>query len=216
MNYLAHLYLAERSTDSLIGNLLGDFVKGRLRGQYNAAIMQGIALHRKIDTFTDAHAITRSSRKLISPGRRRFAGIIVDLGYDHFLARHWHRYTDVELSSFVREVYRTLEHRSSILPDNLQHLLPRMTSEDWLNSYKDLSGIASALDRISMRFKRTNSLMGSVEEIERHYECLQGQFLEFFPQVIRFAKQNHFTDSAGTQNARRLSENSDRSKGKTD
>ena len=201
MNYLAHLYLAERSTDSLIGNLLGDFVKGRLRGQYDAAIMQGIALHRKIDVFTDAHALTRRSRNLISPGRRRFAGIIVDLGYDHFLARHWHRYADVELSSFVGEVYRTLEHRSSILPDNLQRLLPRMISEDWLGSYKNLSGIASALDRISMRFKRTNNLMGSVAEIEHHYEYLESHFLEFFPQAIRFAKQRHRTLGAGTQNA---------------
>ena len=201
MNYLAHLYLAERSTDSLIGNLLGDFVKGRLRGQYDADIMQGIALHRKIDTFTDAHAITRRSRNLISPGRRRFAGIIVDLGYDHFLARHWHRYTDVELSSFVGEVYRTLEHHSSILPDNLQRLLPLMMSEDWLGSYADLSGVAKALARISLRFKRTNNLIGSVAEIERHYECLENHFVEFFPQAIRFAKQHHRTLGAGTQNA---------------
>lgn len=201
MNYLAHLYLAERSTDSLIGNLLGDFVKGRLRGQYNAAIMQGIALHRKIDTFTDAHAITRSSRNLISPGRRRFAGIIVDLGYDHFLARHWHRYTDVELSSFVAEVYGILQSHSPTLPDNLQRLLPRMTSEDWLGSYADLSGVASALDRISMRFKRTNSLVGSAEEIERHYTSLESHFLEFFPQAIHFAKQYQLRTGAGTHNA---------------
>ena len=201
MNYLAHLYLSEHSSDALIGNLLGDFVKGRLRSQFSATIMRGIALHRKIDTFTDAHAVTRCSRNLISPGRRRFAGIIVDLSYDHFLARHWRQYTDVELSSFVADVYRTLEDRSAILPENLQRLLPRMMGEDWLGSYKELSSIASALDRISIRFKRTNNLMGAVEEIERHYGCLESHFLEFFPQAIRFAKRHHLPAGARTHNA---------------
>ena len=101
MNYLAHLYLAKDSTELMIGGILGDFVKGTLKDQYPNEIKQGIELHRKIDTYTDSHVMTRASRRLYSPERRRFAGIIVDLCYDHFLYRHWSTFSDTALEHIL-------------------------------------------------------------------------------------------------------------------
>jgi len=99
MNFLAHLYLADPQPLGLLGSLMGDFVKGPLGGRYPEPITRGIMLHRRIDTFTDAHAVVRASRTRISPGRRRFAGIMIDVFYDHFLARDWARYCPEQLKA---------------------------------------------------------------------------------------------------------------------
>lgn len=108
MNYLAHLYLAERSVEGLLGSLLGDFVKGPLDDKYPEAIRRGIVLHRSIDSFTDAHPLHLESRNRIGRARRRYAGIIVDVTYDHFLCRYWSDYSDETLESFVARVYEIL------------------------------------------------------------------------------------------------------------
>ena len=109
MNFLAHAFLARSSPELLIGGLLGDFVKGRERlQQYSPAVRAGILLHRAIDRYTDAHPAVHASCALISPARRRFAAILVDVFCDHFLACHWHRYTDLPLEAFTQQVYTTL------------------------------------------------------------------------------------------------------------
>jgi acyl carrier protein phosphodiesterase len=188
MNYLAHLFLAKDSTESLIGNMMGDFVKGSIQGKYhNKEIEKGIQLHRKVDCFTDAHPMTLQSKKLMSPKRRRFAGIILDIAYDHFLSRHWARYSNQELNHFIFNAYETLEQNRYTLPDRLQNILPRMIRENWLGTYLELSGVELTLNRISNRLKRKNALPGSVKEITRNYQALERNFLIFFPDVIRFA-----------------------------
>ena len=116
MNYLAHLYLSEDSPESLLGSIMGDFVKGTIGDRYPLKIKRGIKLHRKIDTYTDSHPTTRASRSLYSPARRRFAGIIVDLCYDHFLYRHWSEFTDVAIDQFICRIYDILiAHRLSLI-----------------------------------------------------------------------------------------------------
>src|ERR1051325_10142199 len=104
MNYLAHLFLAEDDPESLLGNLLGDFVKGAKKDDYPDSIRRGIELHRKVDRFTDAHRVVRSSLSLISPARRRFAGVLVDIFYDHLLAKDWQIYSSVPLATFSQKV----------------------------------------------------------------------------------------------------------------
>jgi acyl carrier protein phosphodiesterase len=189
MNYLAHLFLAKDSTESLIGNMMGDFVKGSIHGKYhNKEIVKGIQLHRKVDCFTDAHPKTLESKKLMSPKRRRFAGIILDIAYDHYLSKHWAKYSDQELNHFIFNAYETLEQNKNTLPDKLQSILPRMIKENWLGTYLELSGVELTLNRISNRLKRKNALLGSVKEITRNYQTLEENFLIFFPDVIRFAK----------------------------
>lgn len=186
MNYLAHVFVAESSPHSIIGNLLGDFVKGPLHDQYSAEITEGIRFHRKVDVFTDAHPLHLQSRNLFSRYRRRFASIIVDVCYDHFLSRHWERFSDEKRENFISSIYDILQVHQRILPKNFQQILPSMIEQDWLGSYYHLSGIEIVLNRISYRLKRGNPLLGSISEIEHHYQKLEEDFLDFFPKLIQF------------------------------
>jgi len=194
MNYLVHLYLAEDSPESILGNLLGDFVKGTLDKTYSPEIIRGIVTHRKVDSFTDSHERVLLSKRLISPRRRRFAGIIVDVSFDHFLARNWADYSSVELNVFTKKVCDLLKGYKSILPEKLQSAILRMTDEDWLGSYCRIDGVGIVLDRISRRFKRENSLKGAIEELESNYGILEENFRAFFPELIVFVedyRKNH-------------------------
>lgn len=190
MNYLAHIYLAEDTDESVLGNLLGDFVKGPIGNSYSPEIVKGIQTHRKVDVFTDSHERFLASKKLISPRRRRFAGIIVDLAFDHFLARNWSSYSREDLSEFIRNTYDLLKRHQAILPERLQLFLPRMIDEDWLGSYRELEGVGRTIDRISgrlrRRFKRENTMTGSLEEIEINYGELERNFNEFFPELVSY------------------------------
>jgi acyl carrier protein phosphodiesterase len=188
MNYLAHLYLAKDSTELMIGSILGDFVKGTLKNQYPNEINQGIALHRQIDTYTDSHAMTQASRRLYSPERRRFAGIIVDLCYDHFLYRHWSTFSDTALDPFILDAYDILKTHQLMLPQRLQRMLPFMIRDDWLGSYRHLSGVEQALKRLSKRVTNGDRLPGAIDEIKLHYRELEANFLIFFPDLISFVK----------------------------
>lgn len=205
MNYLAHAYLSSDSPEMILGGILGDFVKGSFDGRYSPEICRGIALHRQIDCFTDSHSMIRASKQMISPSRRRFAGIMIDLFCDHFLAKHWGQYSGQlslrgtgervalplpqgSLHDFSQHVYRTLLDRQEILPDRLRRMLPYMVEQNWLTSYQDISNIGRALNGISQRLKRQNTLFNSVEELEQNYHFFEQTFEAFFPQLILFAK----------------------------
>jgi len=188
MNYLAHLYLAEDSPESLLGSMMGDFVKGAIRDRYPPKITRGIALHRKIDAYTDSHPTTRASRNLYSPARRRFAGIIVDLCYDHLLFRHWSKFSDVQLDRFISHVYDILMTHSAMLPARLEAMVPVMIREDWLGSYRELTGVEKALNRLSARVTNGDRLLGAIEETSLHYRRLEANFLIFFPDLIHFVQ----------------------------
>lgn len=186
MNYLAHLYLAQDSAESMIGSILGDFVKGSAKDQYPDEIKKGIELHRKIDSYTDSHPMTQASRRLYRSPWRRFAGIIVDLCYDHFLYRHWSKFTDAALTAFILNAYEILKTHQAILPERLQAMIPFMIRDDWLGSYRDLNGVEQALKRLSRRVTNGNRLVRAIDDIKVHYRELEANFLTFFPDLIRF------------------------------
>ena len=183
MNYLAHLYLAEQSRDGLLGSLLGDFVKGPLGGRFPETVRRGIALHRAIDSFTDAHPLHLESRNRIGKARRRYAGIIVDVCYDHFLCRNWSHHSSESLAVFTERVYDVLREHRKDLPDRLQRIMPHMIADDWLSSYADLENVGRALDGIARRVTRSNPLAGALTEIEANYAALSGDFEHFFPEL---------------------------------
>jgi acyl carrier protein phosphodiesterase len=189
VNFLAHLYLADPHPLPLLGSLMGDFVKGPLGGRYPEQVTRGLALHRRIDTFTDAHPVVRVSRARISPERRRLAGIMVDMFYDHFLARDWAAYSPEPLHAFTGRVYALLSEHHAMLPERLQHIAPRMAQLDWLGSYRNVDAIHTALDRMGQRLKRGNRLLGAAEELTANYVALEADFRTFFPDVVRFASE---------------------------
>jgi acyl carrier protein phosphodiesterase len=187
MNYLAHLYLSDDSTDSIVGSLLGDFVKGALSDRYTLDIRLGIELHRKIDVFTDSHQMFRLSKSRIHTDRRRFAGVAVDIFYDHFLAANWSDYSTASLQDFSLRVYRALDDRRDILPERLKGSLPAMIKNNWLMAYRDLRAIRAILERTSRRLRRENPLADAIEDLTQNYDQLQSEFRNFFPDLIEFA-----------------------------
>jgi len=193
MNYLAHLYLSEPTEDAWLGSLLGDFVKGPLDERYGEDITRAIALHRKIDSYTDAHPVVLQSKSRISAGRRRYAGIMVDMFYDHFLAKYWREFHDEPLESFTARIYAMLGRRHAMLPERLQRMAPNMAQRDWLGSYAQVGSIHAALDRMGLRFKRENRLQNSADELVQHYSALESDFRVFLPQVAEFARRRHAT-----------------------
>jgi acyl carrier protein phosphodiesterase len=200
MNYLAHAFLSRASPELLIGGLLGDFVKGALGERYSPAVRNGILLHRAIDRYTDAHAIVRASCALISPARRRFAGILVDVFYDHFLACHWQRYTELPLEMFTQQVYATLMPHTASYPERLQHILPYMAANDWLASYAGIESVDAAVNGIARRFQRfarAAVLADGVQELLHNYAALEQHFLVFFPELLGFVEtEQHNTQTA--------------------
>lgn len=190
MNYLAHVYLSHRSPDAIVGAILGDFVKGREVRGWNEQVRLAIEQHRAIDGYTDRHPVVVASRTLISAERRRFAGVLVDIFYDHFLARHWSRYHDQPLPCFTRRVYDALLPQRAQLPPRLQSILPGMAVNDWLASYAELRAVDYALNGIARRLRypdRARVLHAAVGELERNYAALEDHFERFFPQLREFA-----------------------------
>lgn len=192
MNYLAHALLARHSPELLTGGMLGDFVKGALGERYPHAVRAGILLHRAIDRYTDAHEIVVASRALVSPARRRFAGILVDVFYDHFLARHWERYGEAGLEQFTAGVYAVLWPQRAGFPERLQRMLPWMRADDWLASYADLEAVDAALRGIAHRFRRyprAAVLADGVAELTANYAAFEAHFHAFFPDLERYSER---------------------------
>lgn len=186
MNYLAHLYLAGDHPESLVGGLMGDFVKGAVDLRLSPRLRRGILQHRRIDAYTDAHPVTAASRRRMRPPYRRYAGILVDVFYDHFLARHWRRYSAVPLREFTRAAYEALQAHYPQLPPAMQRSVRHMLAVDLLMSYREIDGVARALSGIHGRLKRDNPLDTAVRELLRLYPELEADFGAFFPQLADY------------------------------
>lgn len=191
MNYLAHLFLADDTPESLLGNLLGDFMKGAVKEQFSNSIQQGIELHRKIDSYTDSHPVVRNAKHLISLERRRYAGVLLDVFYDHFLAKYWTNYSSITLKEFSQRVYTILWENKSILPDKLRLAVPKIIEQDWLNSYQEISGIELALNRLARRAKNGNALGEGIEDLKAHYQEIELSFKNFFPSLVIYVKSQN-------------------------
>lgn len=188
MNYLAHIYLARQSDDAMLGALLGDFVKPHSGFQFTPEIEAEIATHRKIDSYTDRHPIVLQGKELFAGPSRRYAGILLDVFYDHLLAKNWASYSDIALDEFIRGFYRALAARADALPPNLARAAPRMIEQDWLGSYTDYSGVELAINRISTRLSRNGELLRhGLDDLKMNYDTLAVGFQAFFPDLIQFA-----------------------------
>lgn len=187
MNYLAHLFIAGDRPESILGQMVADFVKPREMASYSAEVQAGIVMHQQVDSFTDGHRIVGVSKRRMPPPYRRYAGILVDLFYDHFLATEWARYSpDVTLEEFSQGAYRVLRAHEPILPLSLRRILPSMIQNDWLTSYREIENIERALGGISRRLRRENPLPTAVSQLHEHYGDFRRDFVTFFPELLRF------------------------------
>jgi len=185
LNFLFHLYLSGDDPDILTGNLMGDFVKGRVGDGYPSRIRSGIVLHRGIDSFAQHHPLFNRSRERIDPVYRLWRGVLVDMFYDHFLAVEWERWSPEPLDAYLLRVRGIVEERRNWLPQGMQPLVP-VIFDELLPSYREITGIGRALERMSRRVRRTNPLAGGEAELVRHYTGLREDFNQFVPKANQF------------------------------
>jgi acyl carrier protein phosphodiesterase len=187
MNYLAHIYLASHSDEAMLGALLGDFVKPHSGKQFSPEIEAEILTHRKVDSFTDSHPVVLHAKGLFAGPSRRYAGILLDVFYDHLLASRWASYSDVPLEDFIQRFYGALTEHAGLLPPNLAFAAPRMIEQDWLGSYLDYAGVEIAIRRISTRLSKNGDLLrDGVADLTTNYAALASGFHAFFPELIAF------------------------------
>ncbi|HEY6009145.1 MAG TPA: ACP phosphodiesterase [Geobacteraceae bacterium] len=187
MNILMHLLLSGPDPELLVGNLMGDFVKGRLDERFPPGIRRGLELHRGIDVFAAGNEVFRRSRQRLDPAFGHYRGVLVDLYYDHFLATAWDDYSPLSLADFLRQAYADVQAREEHLPERLRTLLPGMFAE-LLPSYVELVGIDRALGRMARRLSRPNPLAEGGRELRRHYVHLRDDFRRFYPQVAAYVE----------------------------
>ncbi len=189
MNFLAHLYLSGDDKKIMVGNFIADFVKGRIAlSKFEPEIIRGIELHRAIDEFTDSHPMVTISKNRLRPKYRHYAGVIVDVFYDHFLAHNWNAYHVDPLPDFADSAYNTIQSFDSILPKDVQYMLPYMIKGNWLVNYSKTEGIHRALSGMARRTPYESKMEESVIDLERNYEDFKHEFENFFPQLQAFSQ----------------------------
>lgn len=187
MNYLAHLHLGGHKPAQLLGSLYGDFVKGPLAGRFPSDLEAAIRLHRNIDAFTDNHPLVKQSLGRFPAEQRRYAGIVLDVFFDHCLARDWTDYAQMPLNHFTRKVYGVLAAEPQ-LPERLALIAPRMAAQDWLGSYREFGIISDVLGGISRRLSKPQGLIEATRELPDLYQPLSDDFVEFYPLLQAFAQ----------------------------
>jgi acyl carrier protein phosphodiesterase len=186
VNFLAHFHLAWPDEGLIAGGLEGDYFKGVLRGQLPAHVERGVKLHRAIDAYTDAHPLILQLRREFPPRLRRYAGILIDLCFDHYLSLHWTRFSCVSLPDFSANVYRILGAQESTLSDDARRMTARLIEHDVLNLYLEWSTVTATAARIGQRFRRDNPFLDVDRELSPAKDTLERTFLDFYPQLEAF------------------------------
>jgi acyl carrier protein phosphodiesterase len=183
MNFLAHIYLSDNNDFIKIGNFMADGIRGNDYLNYPDQIKKGIILHRAIDTFTDANEIFRVSKHRLHKRYGHYSGVIVDILYDHFLAKNWTNYSDESLDNFVSRFYKSLEDNYEVLTPKTQRILPIMTAQNWLESYATIQGISKILFQMDSRTKFNSKMQFAVEELKEFYKDFEHEFTMFFEEL---------------------------------
>ncbi|RTY65028.1 ACP phosphodiesterase [Flavobacterium sp. LB2P53] len=189
MNFLAHIYLSGDNDLIKIGNFMADGIRGKHFESFPLEIQKGIILHRAIDTFTDAHLVFRKSTKRLHEHYHHYAGVIVDVFYDHFLAKNWTKYSDEKLEDFVIRFYQSLYYNYEMLSERTKGLMPTMMKENWLVSYQTVEGIEHILTQMDHRTKNESKMRFATNELSEFYSEFEKEFTEFFEELNAFAKQ---------------------------
>lgn len=190
MNFLAHAHLSGANKDVLLGNFIADAVKGNKFLDFRQDIQTGIILHRQIDTYTDSHALFKQSMSRVRKSFGRYSGIVMDIFYDHFLARNWKDYHEDELAVFASYVYKILTRNVMILPNRTKRLLPFLVSQNWLTSYAEFEGLKQVFYGMNRRTGRISGMDKAVDVLMEHNDGLYVDFKEFYPQLIDFSEES--------------------------
>lgn len=193
MNFLAHIYLSGDDDLIKIGNFMADGIRGKNFENMHVEIRKGIILHRAIDTFTDSHLLWRQSTKRLHEKYHHYAGVIVDVFYDHFLAKNWSAYSGVSLDVFVNNFYKSLENNYELLTEKTQGMMPYMIRHNWLWNYQFTEGIARILYQMDQRTRNNSRMRYSIAELHEFYDAFEAEFTAFFEDLRVYAAQKKAT-----------------------
>jgi len=188
MNFLAHAHLSDKNQELLVGNLIADSVKGNQLSSFPQMVAQGILLHRQIDTFTDSHPIVANSKNTIRNESGKYSGVVVDIYYDHFLARMWSEFSEIPLDEFTVSVYRILGNNTFLLPARVKRILPYMVAQNWLHGYANLEDLKRIFYGMDRRTKLVSGMRTAVTTLENHYDSLKQDFEDFYPELQEYVR----------------------------
>lgn len=183
MNFLAHLYLSGDSDQVMIGNFITDFIKGKDVESYQREFYLGILLHREIDSFTDRHPLVAESKQRLWQRHRHYSSVIVDIFYDHFLAKNWPEYSNTSLEDFACHFYSTIQRFGNVLPQKAKQVIPHMIANNWLVNYAKLEGVNRAMQGMAKRATFQSSMESAINDLQQDYEKFAKDFRNFFPEL---------------------------------
>ncbi len=187
MNYLAHIYLSNEEDALKLGNFFSDFIKGNKYKHFSKDIQNGIYLHRQIDSFTDAHETVRISKRRLHKRYGHFSGIIIDILYDHFLAKNWSNYSNIPLKDYEENFLNLLDDNFDILPEKVIYALPYMKKQKWLSSYATIEGIEKVLNGVNKRTKFKSQMHLAIADLKLNYKTFEEDFTSFFEELMAFS-----------------------------
>ena len=187
MNFLAHLYLANNEPYRQIGNFIADAIKGKKYTHLPLEVQKGILHHRAIDTYTDTHLIVKKSKRRLHTRYGHYKGVIIDIIYDHFLAKNWLEYSETPLDVFADNCYKLLDNNFDILPERTQYLLPFMTQQNWLYHYSSIEGISKILWGMNKRTQGKSQMDLAKDDLLEHYAEFEEDFNSFFDELRTFS-----------------------------
>ena len=199
MNFLAHAHLSGNNQDILFGNFIADAIKGKGFERFNIDIQLGIKLHRKIDSYTDRHPVFKETLDRIRNDFGKYSGIVVDIYYDHFLAKNWDQYHHTELAQFAKDVYYVLDQNYTVLPDRTKRLLPFLITQNWLVGYANLRDLQLVFYGMDRRTGLKSGMSNAVKVLKKNYIEINNDFDKYYPQLIEYSdatlvkllKENH-------------------------
>ena len=189
MNYLAHIYLSGTNDLLKIGNFMADSIKGNDYEKYAPEIKKGILLHRHIDSFTDSHPIYRRSKHRLHEKYGHYSGVIMDILYDHFLAKNWSKYSNEKLEDYANDFYQLLQDNYDILTERIKGMMPYMIARNWFVSYATIAGLEMILFQMDYKTKHRANMQEAIVELQDFYTEFESEFFQFFEELIISCQQ---------------------------
>ncbi len=190
MNYLAHLFLSGDNELLMLGNFIADHIKGNKTKRFSQDVKKGIELHRKIDYFTDHHPKFLQTKERLHERHHKYAGVVADIFYDHFLAVHWRKYSNIALTNYVSYCYGVLLKNYTILPSKTKRVLPFLIMQNWLSNYRTYDGLNRTFELMARRVKYKSVIEDAVTDLKKDYNKYNREFLDFFPDIQAYVKDN--------------------------
>ena len=188
MNFLAHVFLSENDFELALGNLIADQIKGKGLDQFSKKVKTGILLHRKIDDYTDHHPAFKKCVKKLFPSYRHYSRVLVDMFFDHFLAKNWEQYHNQKLTVFTSQFYYFLRKKEYSIPDHCNQFISHLVKHKWFESYQTIEGLKKILKEMENRTKFESNLSKGCEDLVNDYSFYELHFSYFLPNVIDYLK----------------------------